>query len=154
MSKRVHVSARRRVAAPARRVYSILSDYHEGHPGILPRRAFENLTVEEGGTGAGTVIRFGMKSFGRVTWVRATVEEPEPGRVLVERIRNENDVVTTFTVDPMEDDGSDVTIETSWTPRGPAAVLERLLGPRLLRGIFREELENLDRLATDGPGTT
>lgn len=148
MPRPLHVHASRRVAAPAHVVYSILSDYHHGHPRILPRRAFEELVVEEGGRGAGTVIRFGMKSFGRVTWVRATVEEPEPGRVLVERIRNGSDVETTFTVDPTDDGGADVTISTSWIPRGPSALLERLLGPRLLRGIYREELENLETVAT------
>ena len=42
--------------APAAKVYEVLSDYQEGHPAILPRKYFIDLTVEEGGRGAGTVF--------------------------------------------------------------------------------------------------
>ncbi|MGD8320989.1 MAG: SRPBCC family protein [Gemmatimonadota bacterium] len=149
MPRPIHVRVVHTVAAQAPVVYGILSDYHEGHPRILPPSAFAGLSVEEGGKGAGTVIRFGMKSFGRVTWVRASVEEPHPGRVLLERIRGEPEVETRFVVDPTEEGHSRVTIETTWTPRGFRALFERMLGPRFLRRVYREELENLERVALD-----
>ena len=148
MAGPVRIKASRRVAAPAPMVYEILSDYRLGHPRILPARAFDGLKVEKGGRGAGTVINFGMKSFGSVKWVRASVDEPEPGRVLVERVLDDADVVTTFTVDPAEDGNSMVTIETTWTPRGPRALVERLLGPLFLKGVYAEELGNLEKVAT------
>lgn len=147
MSRPVRIRATRLVAAPPGRVYSILADYRTGHPRILPP-AFVSLTVEEGGRGAGTVIRFGMKSFGTVRWVRATVEEPEPGRVLLERVEA-NSLQTTFTVDPGEPGHSHVTIETSWTPRGAGALLERLLAPTFLKRVYAEELGNLEKVATE-----
>jgi hypothetical protein len=146
MSVPVRVKATRQIAAPAGHVYDILADYRVGHPRILPS-AFVGLVVEQGGRGAGTVIRFGMKSFGTVKWARATVHEPEPGRVLLERL-DERSLETTFTVDPGERGVSLVTIETAWTPRGPGSLLERLLAPTFLKRVYAEELRNLERVAT------
>ena len=83
---------------PARRerVYSLLANYNEGHPRILPKQ-FSNLVVEQGGIGAGTVIRFEMSLLGRKQTFQAAITEPEPGRVLVETYL-ENGAVTTFTI--------------------------------------------------------
>jgi hypothetical protein len=52
------VSASADVRAPAEKVYAILADYRHGHPQIVPRPPFGLLEVEQGGYGAGTVIRF------------------------------------------------------------------------------------------------
>ena len=150
MPRPVRIKATRLVAAPPSRVYSILADYRTEHPRILPP-TFVSLTVEEGGRGAGTVIRYGMKSFGTVRWARATVDEPEPGRVLRERVEADS-LETTFTVDPGGLGHSHVTIETSWTPRGPGALLGRLLAPPFLRRVYADELSNLERVATDDAG--
>lgn len=46
------------IAATAPRIYERLADYRDGHPHILPPRYFRNLVVEQGGRGAGTIIRF------------------------------------------------------------------------------------------------
>ncbi|HKJ03542.1 MAG TPA: SRPBCC family protein, partial [Longimicrobiales bacterium] len=114
----IRIKSTRFVSAPADQVYDILADYHTGHPQILPARVFRDLRVETGGQGAGTVIKFGMKSFGTVRWARAEVDEPEPGRVLRERVLDDLDqldpegIVTTFTVDRVEAHRSEVTIET------------------------------------------
>lgn len=131
------------IPAPPHVVHAILADYHDGHPSILPPRWFTHLHVEQGGVGAGTVIRFGMKSGGRVTEMRAEVSEPEPGRVLVERGLDERGTVTTFTVDPAGADGSRVTIRTTWRAAGFAGFVERLLAPMLLKRVYREELARL-----------
>lgn len=133
--------------ADAAVVYGILADYREGHPAILPRRFFTGLEVERGGYGAGTVIRFGMKLGGRVVTAVADVEEPKPGRVLVERVRDERDTVTTFTVEPLEGGRVQVTIHTTWQGRGVSGLIERLVAPALLGRIYREELGNLEMRA-------
>lgn len=146
--KPIHVRVARRLKAPAHRVYEIIADYHHGHPLILPARAFEGLMVERGGRGDGTVIRFGMRAFGKTTWVRAAIEEPEPGRVLVERTQDGTGLVTSFTVEPDGEDHAMVTLDTKWTPRGLRAWFERLVAPPFLKSLYMEELGNLEKVAT------
>lgn len=145
--KRAVAEESREFAGEAAAVYGILADYHEGHPAILPRRYFTHLDVEEGGHGAGTVIRYGLKLGGRVNEATAEVSEPSPGRVLAERVLDERGTLTTFTVDPLAGGRVRVTINTSWTATGVRGWIERMLAPLLLRRIFREELANLERHA-------
>src|SRR5947209_7837439 len=84
-------------------VYATIADYHHGHPNILPKETLYDLQVEQGGYGAGTVIRFKTKALGVVQSFHQRVSEPEPGRVLVEQdIDSAQNVRTTFTVNPVE----------------------------------------------------
>lgn len=136
---------------PARRerVYSLLANYRDGHARILPRQ-FSDLVVEQGGIGAGTVIRFQMTLFGKKQTLGASVTEPEAGRVLVETYLN--GAVTTFTVDPgTAPADSRVTISTELPVRsGFPGWIEFKLSTLLLRPIYCKELQNLARVAT-GP---
>jgi len=145
------VTASAVIPARRERVYSILANYKDGHPRILPRQ-FRELIVEQGGTGAGTVIRFQMSVFGKTQTFRAAITEPEPGRVLVETDLDTNGAVTTFIVDPgTAPADSRVTISTELAVRsGFAGFLEKRLSTLLLRPIYVKELENLARVAT-GP---
>jgi hypothetical protein len=129
----------------------LLANYRDGHPRILPRQ-FSDLVVEQGGIGAGTVIRFQMRVFGKKQTFRASVTEPEAGRVLVESYLDSNGAVTTFTVDPgTAPADSRVTISTELPVRsGFPGWIERKFSTLLLRQIYFKELENLARVAT-GP---
>jgi hypothetical protein len=143
----LHVSDERTIPAPAAAVYALLADYRAGHPRILPP-AFSDLTVLQGGTGAGTVIRCALRLAGRKQEVEARVEEPEPGRVLSE-IYPGKSAVTRFIVDPAGDQ-SRVRIETSWEPsRGLAGWIERLFTPRMFRKLYTQELDLIERWAID-----
>ena len=145
------ISESARIAAPADRIYAIIADYHNGHPRILPKQ-FSGLTVDKGGVGEGTVIRFQMRSYGRMQKFRAVVTEPQPGRVLVEKYLDGSSTVTTFIVNPGAS-GSDaeVTIKTEMPARGgPFGALERYLAARYLRPIFAEELKLLAAVAANG----
>jgi len=143
------VSATARVAAPAARVYGIIADYRNGHPRILPPQ-FTSLTVDKGGFGAGTEIRFTTKVFGRTDAFRATVTEPEPGRVLVETNAGRMKSVTTFTVDPgLRSDESTVTIETTMHGRtGVLGAIERWVSRKVLLRMYADELKRLDQVAS------
>ncbi len=142
---RVLVSAESVIPAPAKAVYDLLADYHEGHPSILPP-AFSDFTVLEGGTGAGTRIRFTLTLGRRTQETEGIVAEPEPGRVLTETYPPSN-MVTTFTVDPAGD-GSRLRIESEWESRpGIAGFFERLIAPRLLQPLYREELDLIEQWA-------
>jgi hypothetical protein len=144
----VTVEARGTVRAPADRVYSLIADYRTSHPRIVPPKYFQNLLVERGGVGAGTVITYEMKVFGRVTKSRAQITEPQPGRVLVETVEDQG-IVTTFRVDPAGASSSQVTISTTMrTRRGLAGTLETAFIRSFLVRVYRNELALIDRVAT------
>ena len=145
------VSASATIPARRERVYSLIANYNDGHPRILPRQ-FTSLVVEQGGVGAGTIIRFQMSVFGRKQTFRAAISEPDPGRVLVETDLDANGAVTTFTVNPgAAPADSHVTISTELPVRsGVRGKIERTLTALLLRPLYVKELENLARVAT-GP---
>lgn len=148
MQKSYTVKAAALVEAPADVVYAILADYRDGHEHILPRRYFTSLTVEQGGTGEGTIIRFGMRAFGKTRESRAAVTEPEPGRVLVETVLDGADVVTTFIVEP-EGRQSRVTISTELrAAAGLRGALGRIVTRRFLKRVYAAELEQLNDLAS------
>lgn len=138
------------IDAPAALVYSIIADYRNGHPHILPKPYFLDLEVERGGVGAGTVIRFRMRVMGKTQTFRAAVTEPEPGRVLVESDLD-GGPRTTFTVEPLEGSRrARVSFETVGEARS------RLLGPverfftvKMLRRIYARELEQLAAVAQE-----
>jgi len=142
----IRVSAERVIAAPAARVYDLVADYRDGHPRILPPEYFGAISVERGGRGAGTRIRFEMKAFGKVNVGLAEVTEPVPGRELRETL--DDGIVTTFRVDPLDEGTTRVTIETSYDKPGLRGFLESILAPRFLRKVFVAELALLAREAT------
>jgi hypothetical protein len=135
------------VPASPQITYSIIADYVNGHPRIVPEKVFSNMQVESGGYGAGTRIRFDMRVLGRTHTLRAAIIEPEPGRVLVETDLDTG-TVTTFTVEPdSSGKAARVTIHTKMAVPGFAGWVQRWLVPRLLRPIYQEELRNLAALA-------
>jgi hypothetical protein len=150
-SKRTHVvTASALINASPERVYGIIADYRVGHPSILPD-AFSGLTVERGGTGAGTIIRFRVRVFGRTQTFRAAVTEPEPGRVLVETDLDRNGAISTFTVNPGRDQGtSEVTIAAELPVRaGLLGAIQRALTTRVLHPLYVKELARLAARADD-----
>lgn len=139
--KTLRVTASAIIEAPAERVYAIIADYRNGHPRILPKPYFLSLEVEQRGIGAGTVIRFQMRVLGKTQTSRATITEPEPGRVLVET-NEPSGVVTTFLVEPREEGRhAEVTFRTDLPTRGGVfGPLERFLARWMLRRIYAKEL--------------
>ena len=135
----------RAIDAEPERVWEILSDYHVGHPSILPK-AFGPLHVEAGGVGAGTIISFDMRLGGAPRHFHGEVSVPEPGRRLVETYTDGG--VTTFTITPLDGgQRSEVRITTEGRAGGPLGWLTALIAPRMLRPIFDEELEKLEAVA-------
>ena len=140
----IHVEASAVIPAEARKIYDVLADYREGHPAILPQPYFRELVVEEGGHGAGTVVRVAMEVLGVKQQYRMRVSEPEPGRVLVEQDA-EAGVSTTFIIVPINGGGqSHVTITTASRPSpGLRGLVERLVNPPVARRIYQKELQQL-----------
>ena len=143
----IRVTAERRIAAPADVVYGYIADMREHHPKILPP-AFEDFRVESGGVGAGTVTTFAINAGRRRRAYRMEVAEPEPGRVLTESDTGSS-LVTRFTVTPA-DNASQVQIETTWDGAGGVGgIFERLFAPRVMQGLYADELARLDAYARE-----
>lgn len=146
MANEPRFSATALIDAPAAQLYAIIADYHEGHPRILPKPPFVDLKVEEGGVGAGTVLRITMRLLGQTQSFRSTVTEPEPGRVLLEA--NENGYNTSFIVEPQGEQQARVTIETVLGGRsGLVGKLEGWFVRRLLHSAYQRELAKLAEVA-------
>ena len=142
--RRGSTAASAEIAAPPANIYAILADYHNGHPHILPKPYFGEFTVEQGGIGAGTIIRFHMRVLGQDRVYRQQITEPDPGRVLVETDLDTGSV-TTFTVIPVNDgQRTHVQISTEWSVRpGITGWIERVITARLLRSIYTKDLRQL-----------
>lgn len=147
----VKVSAERTIDADAGVVYGYLADLRDHHHRFLPP-AFSDFEVESGGVGAGTIARFTLTAGGRTRDYRMKVAEPEPGRVLSESDTGSS-LVTTFTVTPLHS-GSRVHISTTWDGAGGiGGIFERLFAPRVMRGIYVDELERLNAYARERAGS-
>lgn len=133
-----HAHASGQIPAPPEKIYALLADYRDGHPGILPNPPFVGIEVLKGGIGAGTEIRVHMKMFSKERFLLGMVSEPEPGRILAETFEEST---TTFTVDPAEG-GTYLTIAT----RGKTAfsgflgMIEGWVSAYYLEYIYRKEL--------------
>lgn len=146
----IRVSSKADINARPETVYSILSDYKNGHPHILPEKNFSDFTVEKGGIGEGTRIRFQFHLMGLTRTMCAEITEPEPGRILRETDLDTG-AVTSFIVEP-NDDGltTSVTIISEWENRGIKGAFERKFVTSMLKKVYEEELRLLNRYADAG----
>jgi hypothetical protein len=149
-----HVEVSSVITARPEAIYAILADYRAGHQAILPKPYFSELVIEQGGQGAGTVLRVQMNVMGTRTHFHMVVSEPQPGRVLMETDEQAG-VVTTFTVEPAAGDNQTrVTIASDFRASpGIKGLVERLLNPPIVRRIYRQELQLLaDHIRESHPG--
>jgi polyketide cyclase/dehydrase/lipid transport protein len=142
---RIHLSAERVIDAPADIAYHCIADYEAHHkPGGFLPSMFKDQTIERGGVGEGTVIRFKTVVAGKEREEVSEISEPQPGRVLVETGRFAR---TTFTVEPRGTERCAVRFDTEFLSGGLEGFVTRLLGPRLLRPVYEDELSRLERYA-------
>lgn len=131
-------------------VYTTIADYRQGHPRIIPPKSLYDLQVEQGGYGAGTVIRFKARALGVERAFYQRVSEPEPGRVLIEQdIDSAHNTITTFTVTPLEQ-GQKTHVEISHVELaspGLQGFIESLVSPGIMTAVLREELKLLETVA-------
>jgi hypothetical protein len=146
----IKVKAAAILEAHAEDVYATIADYRQGHPNIIPKENLYDLQVEQGGYGAGTIIRFKSRILGVEQSFYQRVSEPEPGRILVEQdIDSVQNETTTFIVTPLEQ-GQKSHVEISTTVNanpGLKGLVEHLVAPRVLPSIYRKELKLLEAVA-------
>lgn len=149
----IHVEASHTIHARPEVIYAVLADYRVGHPAILPKPYFGEITVTKGGYGAGTEITFPVTIFGSVRLFDQIVSEPEPGRVLMESQRD-GSVVTKFIVEPLNGGSqSRVTISTDiQSSPGVAGMIERFMVPLFNRYFYTKELRQLEAYVQNHKG--
>lgn len=131
------------IDAAADTIYGIIADYEKHHPHILPAAYFSGLDVLEGGVGAGTRINVHALVYGSKQTLHMGVAEPEPGRVLTETDLD-GGMKTTFSLRPVVDQQTMVTITTAWPPAsGLQCLFNRLMLPRYVRRMLEAELVQL-----------
>lgn len=140
----IYVEASDIISASPEDIYAVISDYHVGHPAIVPKPYFSDLIVEKGGRGAGTIFRGTVTVSGRVTRLHSVVSEPDPGRMLIET-DIETGQNTTFIIEPLsEGRRSRVTISSEFPrPAGFIGLLTALMLPPITRKMYRQELRQL-----------
>jgi hypothetical protein len=149
MSNWLHVEMSHVIDANPEQLYDIVRDYHVGHPAILPKEYFtKGLTVEQGGVGAGTVIRTSVTMWGNEYPFRSIVSEPEPGRMLVET-DTETGQYTNFIFEPLNGGRQTRVTFASEFPlvKGLMGVIQRLSMPSIVRKMYIKELYNLAEYA-------
>ncbi len=150
MMRQIKVKAEAVLDARPEDVYATIADYRKGHPSILPKESLYDLQVEEGGYGAGTVMRFKARVLGVEQSFHQLVSEPEPGRILVEQdIDSVQNVTTTFKVIPVEQ-GQKSHVEISTTMNiSPdlKGFVERVVVTMFNPPIYRKELKLLEAVA-------
>lgn len=141
----IAVRHERHMAAPAAAVYTCIADYGKHHAHFLPP-AFKRYRVEAGGYGEGTVFSFVTTGLGKPRAFRMIVEEPEPGRVLIERDLL-SPLVTTWTLRPQGETCRLAVATVFPSTAGLAGALERFVMPPLMRAVYADELRRLERYA-------
>ena len=135
------------INAPAKDVYSVLADYNNGHPKIMPKNFCEGLRVVKGtGIGENTRIEVRFNIYGQRETLIMDISEPEPGRILQE-IDTKAVNITRFIVDPIDQESSRVTIQTKvmkQTGIPPGPYLDMIIKEIVLKRVFKAELETLN----------
>ncbi len=129
-------------AAPAT-VMDVLGDYKGSRAEAWPDM-ITDYEVVEGGTGAGTRIRYQLHATRRrVRTVEAVVSAPVPGRTLIEADQNST-LRTEWTVAPADAGTSRISVETSWSgASGIGGFFERTFAPIGIRKLWNGVLDNL-----------
>lgn len=137
-----HIFARseRVIEAKPTEVFQALADYKVKRPRILPPN-YLDYTIEKGGQGNGTVIRYRLRAAGRERPYEMHVEETVKGQVLTERDEGSS-LVTRWNVLPVADgQKSKVSVESDWEGgKGVGGFFERTFAPLGLSRIYKDIL--------------
>lgn len=147
----IHVKKERVINARPEVVYDTLADYKGKRKQLLTPN-FLDYTIERGGQGSGTMLRYRLQAAGRERPYHVSVQEPVKGQVLVERDTNSS-LVTTWSVAPVKDGRKTrVSVESDWTGgNGVKGFFERTFAPMGLRRIYDTMLSHLEQQVQSTP---
>ena len=141
--KRVYAKSEQVIRATPEEVYTTLIDYQNKRPSILTPN-FVDYSVEKGGIGEGTVVRYRLQAAGRERPYRMRVAEPIKGELLTERDINST-LITTWTLTPVRGgQQTKVRLASEWEgSSGIGGFFERTFAPPGLRRIYARILSRL-----------
>jgi hypothetical protein len=147
----IYVKSEKVVNANPANVYSVLSDYREQRPHMLPPN-FVDYKVERGGHGEGTEVSYRLHVARRERPYHMRIKEPVKGKVITENDTNSS-LVTTWTLLPLDDSQRTmVRVATEWEGgRGLRGFFERTFAPLGVRRLYGYLLNQLSTIA---PATT
>lgn len=142
----IHVKSERVIDAKPEDVYEALADYKVKRQQMLTPN-FLDYTVEKGGHGNGTMLRYRLLAARRERPYHMSVQEPVKGQVITERDLNSS-LVTTWKVASV--DGGQktrVSVESEWMGgRGIKGFFESTFAPIGLHRIYGRMLSLLGLL--------
>ncbi|HEY3992224.1 MAG TPA: SRPBCC family protein [Ktedonobacteraceae bacterium] len=143
----IFVRSERVIDASPATVFQTLADYETKRPRILPPN-YLDYTIEKGGKGNGTIIRYRLHAAGRERPYEMHVEETVKGQVLTERDKGSS-LVTRWCVLPISGgQKSKVSVESDWEgSSGIGGFFERTFAPLGLRRIYKDILIALALMA-------
>jgi hypothetical protein len=140
----VVATAEHTVHAPSERVIAALADYVGVRPRLLPEQ-FSDYRVESGGQGAGTRVHWRFAATSKRVRDQLMIVTAPDATSLVESDANSS-MVTTWTVQPVDDGGTTVRVRTTWNGAGGiGGFFERTFAPKGLQRVYGEILGRLDR---------
>jgi hypothetical protein len=151
----IQVKSERLINARPENVYALLSDYKSKRPQLLTPN-FLNYTLEKGGQGQGTIIRYRLHAANRERDYRLNIDEPVKGKIITERDSNSS-LVNTWTISPLSDGTrTRVSIINEWEGgSGVKGFFERTFAPLGLKSIYGQILGMVSLLASgETPATT
>jgi hypothetical protein len=142
----IKVETGRDVAAPPQHVFACIADFATRRPRWLPPN-YSDLTVEHGGSGDGTLVRYRLKVGPRERLYHMQIREPEPGQTVLEE-DTESSMRIRWSVTPRGAE-SHVTVTGQWQGAGGiGGFMERMFAPGGFRHMLDDALARLAQYAT------
>jgi hypothetical protein len=116
---------------------------------------FLNYTLEKGGQGQGTIIRYRLHAANRERDYCLNIDEPVKGKIITERDSNSS-LVNTWTISPLSDGTrTRVSIINEWEGgSGVKGFFERTFAPLGLKSIYGQILGMVSLLASGETSAT
>ncbi|HTK07454.1 MAG TPA: SRPBCC family protein [Ktedonobacteraceae bacterium] len=143
----IQVKSERLVNASPENIYAALIDYVNKRPQILTAN-FMDYSVEKGGHGKGTIIRYRLHAANRERDYRLRIDEPVKGKIITEQDTNST-LVNTWTL-AAANSGTRVSVITEWEGgHGVKGFFERTFAPMGVKSIYSSVLDALDQLVSN-----
>jgi hypothetical protein len=146
----IQVKSERLVNASPENIYTALIDYVNKRPQILTPN-FMDYSVEKGGHGKGTIVRYRLHAANRERDYHLRIDEPVKGKIITEQDTNST-LVNTWTLAAANGGTSTrVSVITEWEGgHGVKGFFERTFAPMGVKGIYGNVLDSLDHLVSNG----